>query len=49
MAKELYENIKKNMTLEERAIEEKKEILFSDCWLKGKDIDTKYYIHLLLL
>ena len=45
MAKELYENIKKDMTVEERAIEEENEILFSDCWLKGKDIDTKSYIH----
>ena len=49
MAKELYDNIKETMTVEERAIEEEKEILFSDCWIKGKDIDTKYYTLLFLL
>ena len=45
MAKELYDNYKKKLTAEERIIEEKNELLFSDCWIQGKVIDTKYYKH----
>ena len=41
MGKELYEIVKSKMTAEERAIEEKNKIEFSNCWIHGKVIDTK--------
>ena len=49
MAKELYGNYKKSLTAEERIIEEKNELQFSDCWIQGKVIDTKYYKQLCTL